>query len=135
MTSTGNFGSNVLNATSMNPNIKLANISSLMTSMDRLNLITEREEKRAKKTQNYFNRKNMLKKLVINDNNKNSNKLNEINQFTKEILKNDDWSKKLTLTNKSSNRGFLSQSKITKPNNREILREIGFGGSTYFTVH
>ena len=128
MTSTGNFGSNVLNATSMNPNIKLANISSLMTSMDRLNLITEREEKRAKKTQNYFNRKNMLKKLVINDNNKNSNKLNEINQFTKEILKNDDWSKKLTLTNKSSNRGFLSQSKITKPNNREILREIGFGG-------
>ena len=121
---TGNFGNNIFNTSSMNPNIKLANISSLMTSMDRLNLITEREEKRAKKTQNIFNKKSMLKQIVLS---KNNDKLNEINQFTKEILKTDDWSKKLSMTNKSSNRGYFSQMKNTKPSNREIFREIEYG--------
>ena len=119
MTKTVTNGMNKSNI--LNPSIRLGNISSLVGSMDRLNLITEREEKFGKPNNNLFKigKKNKIKALFLNT------KYKEMDEFTKEILKSKD----------PSNRGeFKSHGKSTfipsknpeKPSILEITRELGY---------
>jgi hypothetical protein len=149
MTSTNNFGnynyisniSNLIGSTSnnnnnniltktlthhmnqsnlLNPSIKLSNISSLVGSLDKLTLITEREEKNAKINKNLFKKKKLkkIKKLFMNN-------YNEMNEFTKQILKKGDFSSRLM---------NVSQGKYKHPHGRnpekpsvlELTREIGY---------
>ena len=104
----------------LNPSIKLSNISSLIGSLDKLNLINERAEKFGKNNNNIFkiNKKRNLKGLFLN-------KFNEMDAFTKEILKTGDW---------SNRGGYKSQDKSTniykrnpeKPSILELTRELGY---------
>lgn len=105
----------------LNPSIKLSNASSLVTSINKLSLISENEERLGKKNTNLFKRKN-LKHLFLNN-------LNEMNQFTKEILKTGDWSTRTV--NKSEGKAIHGYAKpYTKPNIFELNREIGYGNKS-----
>ena len=109
---------------SLSPELKLSGIGvSLKGSMDKLNLITERQEKLAKKVKNIF------KKHFFNSNTDKFTlpKLEEINKFSSEILTSSDWMTKRgvnnTLGKPLRNPG--------KPGIQEIMRETGFNGKIF----
>ena len=107
---------------SFNPNLKLTGgFSSLIGSMEKLNLITERQERIAKKTENIF-KKNLpnyssAKELVLP-------KLEEINKFTTEILTSNNWMKKQGVNNMVGS-PFRNPG---KPGIKQICREMGIKG-------
>ena len=109
---------------SLSPELKLSGIGvSLKGSMDKLNLITERQEKLAKKVKNIFKKHffNSTKDKFILP------KLEEINKFSSEILTSSDWMTKRgvnnTLGKPLRNPG--------KPGIQEIMRETGFNGKIF----
>ena len=121
------FGNNPLSKnrdinSSFNPNLKLTGgFSSLIGSMEKLNLITERQERIAKKTENIF-KKNLpnyssAKELVLP-------KLEEINKFTTEILTSNNWMKKQGVNNMVGS-PFRNPG---KPGIKQICREMGIKG-------
>ena len=148
MTSTNNFGnynyiSNIINSNNntnimtktattgmnqsnlLNPSIKLSNISSLIGSLDRLNLITEREEKLGKNNSNIFREqhKNKLKNLFLN-------KYTEMDEFTKEILKTGELSNREGYKSQGKNM-YMSRKNPEKPSMLELTREIGYKNKPY----
>ena len=149
MTSTNNFGnynyisniSNLIGSTSnnnnnnimtktlthhmnqsslLNPSIKLANISSLVGSLDKLTLITEREEKKAKISQDLFKKQKLknIKKLFMNN-------FNEMNEFTKQIIKTGDFSSRLMNVSQGKYKHTHGRNP-EKPSVLELTREIGY---------
>jgi hypothetical protein len=121
MTKTHTSYMNTNHSNILNPSIKLSNVSSLVGSINKLSLITENEERIGKKNTNLFKGKN-LKHLFLNN-------LNEMNQFTKEILKTSDWSTRIG--NKSEGKTIQGYAKpYTKPNIFQINREIGYGNKS-----
>ena len=109
---------------SLSPELKLSGTGvSLKGSMDKLNLITERQEKLAKKVKNIFKKHffNSTKDKFILP------KLEEINKFSSEILTSSDWMTKRgvnnTLGKPLRNPG--------KPGIQEIMRETGFNGKIF----
>ena len=121
MTKTHTSYMNTNHSNILNPSIKLSNVSSLVGSINKLSLITENEERLGKKNTNIFKRKN-LKHLFLNN-------LNEMNQFTKEILKTSDWSTRTG--NKSEGKILNGYAKpYTKPNIFELNREMGYGNKS-----
>ena len=109
---------------SLSPELKLSGTGvSLKGSMDKLNLITERQEKLAKKVKNIF------KKHFFNSTTDKFTlpKLEEINKFSSEILTSSDWMTKRgvnnTLGKPLRNPG--------KPGIQEIMRETGFNGKIF----
>ena len=106
------------------PNLKLSRGgSSLMGSMEKLNLISEREEKLAKKTENLF-KKNSSKfsstsGFILP-------KFEEINKFTSEILTSTNWMQK----NGVKNTIGAPFRKPEKPGLKEITREMGVKGKS-----
>ena len=115
MTKTSTAGINKSNI--LNPSIRLSNISSLVGTMDKLNLISEREERFAKKNRNLFKnlKKHKVRGLLLNQ-------FDEIDKFTKDILKTGDWSNRKF--NKSQ--GMRIQGKTPeKPSILELRRELG----------
>ena len=109
---------------SLSPELKLSGIGvSLKGSMDKLNLITERQEKLAKKVKNIFKKhffNSTTDKFILP-------KLDEINKFSSEILTSSDWMTKRgvnnTLGKPLRNPG--------KPGIQEIMRETGFNGKIF----
>ena len=109
---------------SLSPELKLSGIGvSLKGSMDKLNLITERQEKLAKKVKNIFKKhffNSTTDKFILP-------KLEEINKFSSEILTSSDWMTKRgvnnTLGKPLRNPG--------KPGIQEIMRETGFNGKIF----
>ena len=110
-----NFGMNTFSnnmsrksSKALNPLIKLNGGTSLMGSIDKLSLITEREEKLARKTRNLF-KKNQH--FATRTNSQEPKPLEEINKFTSQIL-NKNWSNindiinsaQRTITNTINNR-------------------------------
>ena len=117
MTKTLTTGINKSNI--LNPSIRLSNISSLIGTMDKLNLISEREERLAKKNSNLFKNLKMQKKRLFLD------KYNEINEFTKEIMKTWDWTNRKF--NKSQSKIMTFQGKSPeKPSILQLGRELGY---------
>ena len=109
---------------SLSPELKLSGTGvSLKGSVDKLNLITERQEKLAKKVKNIFKKHffNSTKDKFILP------KLEEINKFSSEILTSSDWMTKRgvnnTLGKPLRNPG--------KPGIQEIMRETGFNGKIF----
>ena len=106
------------------PNLKLSRGgSSLMGSMEKLNLISEREEKLAKKTENLF-KKNSSKfsstsGFILP-------KFEEINKFTSEILTSTNWMQKNGVKN-TIGAPFRNPE---KPGLKEITREMGVKGKS-----
>ena len=106
------------------PNLKLSGGgSSLMGSMEKLNLISERQEKLAKKTENLF-KKNSSKfsstsEFILP-------KLEEINKFTTEILTSTNWMQKNGI-NHTIGAPFRNPE---KPGLKEIKREMGVKGKS-----
>ena len=148
MTSTNNFGnynyiSNIMNSNNntnimtktattgmnqsnfLNPSIKLSNISSLIGSLDRLNLITEGEEKLGKKNNNIFRaqHKNKLKSIFLNI-------YTEMDVFTKEILKTGELSNREAYKSQGKNM-YMSKKNPEKPSMLELTREIGYKNKPY----
>ena len=121
MTKTHTSYMNTNHSNILNPSIKLSNVSSLVGSINQLSLITENEERLGKKNTNIFKRKN-LKHLFLNN-------LNEMNQFTKEILKTGDWSAR-TINNSEGKSMHGYAKPYTKPNIFELNREIGYGNKS-----
>ena len=107
--------------TSLSPELKLSGTGiSLKGSMDKLNLISERQEKLSKKGQNIFKRKF----FNITSNKFSLPKLEEINKFSSEILTSSNW-----MTKKGVNNNFGKPFRIPeKPGFQEIMREMGFNG-------
>lgn len=107
---------------SLSPRLKLKGMgTSLMGSLERLSLITERQERLAKKTENIF-RRNLSnftneKKYVLP-------KLDEIDKFTSSILKSKNWMEKNGVNN-SYGSPFRNPE---KPGIKEISREMGVRG-------
>ena len=109
---------------SLSPELKLSGIGvSLKGSMDKLNLIAERQEKLAKKVKNIFKKhffNSTTDKFILP-------KLEEINKFSSEILTSSDWMTKRgvnnTLGKPLRNPG--------KPGIQEIMRETGFNGKIF----
>ena len=109
---------------SLSPELKLSGTGvSLKGSMDKLNLITERQEKLAKKVKNIFKKhffNSTTDKFILP-------KLEEINKFSSEILTSSDWMTKRgvnnTLGKPLRNPG--------KPGIQEIMRETGFNGKIF----
>ena len=107
---------------SFSPNMKLtAGGSSLIGSMEKLNLITERQERVAKKTENIFKKNysnySSAKTLILP-------KLEEINKFTAEILTSSNWMKKQGVNNMVG-APFKTPG---KPGIKQISREMGIKG-------
>jgi len=107
---------------SLNPKLKLTGGgSSLMGSMEKLNLISERQEKLAKKTENLFKKNSTnyasAKEIVLP-------KLEEINKFTSEILTTTNWMEKNGINN-TIGTPFRNPE---KPGFKEIRREMGMKG-------
>ena len=125
-TVTNGITSNINHSNILNPSIRLSNISSLIGSLEKLNLITEREERYGKKYYNLFkhDKKNRLRALLLNK------KYKEMDEFTKEIIRAGD------LSNRG---GYKSQGKSTilhtknpeKPSILEITRELGYKNKPY----
>ena len=113
---------------SLSPELKLSGIGvSLKGSMDKLNLITERQEKLAKKVKNIFKKhffNSTRDKFILP-------KLEEINKFSSEILTSSDWMTKRgvnnTLGKPLRNPG--------KPGIQEIMRETGYNGKIFRERH
>ena len=153
MTSTNNFGnynyisniSNLIGSTSnnnnnimtktlthhkdqsnlLNPSIRLSNISSLIGSMDKLTLITEREERNTKKiANNIFKRQRLknMRKLFMND-------YNEMDDFTKQILKTDFTSRAMNVSEGKYKHSHGRNPE--KPSILELTREIGYKNRPY----
>ena len=106
------------------PNLKLSGRgSSLMGSMEKLNLISERQEKLAKKSENLF-KKNSSKSsstsgFILP-------KFEEINKFTSEILTSTNWMQK----NGVKNTIGVPFRNPEKPGLKEISREMGVKGKS-----
>ena len=107
---------------SLSPRLKL-NVGggTLMGSMEKLNLITERQERLTKKTENIF-KKNFpnyasAKEIVLP-------KLEEMNKFASEILTSNNWMKKGGINNTIGS-PFRNPG---KPGFKEINREMGIKG-------
>ena len=113
---------------SLSPELKLSGTGvSLKGSMDKLNLITERQEKLAKKVKNIFKKhffNSTTDKFILP-------KLEEINKFSSEILTSSDWMTKRgvnnTLGKPLRNPG--------KPGIQEIMRETGYNGKIFRERH
>jgi hypothetical protein len=106
------------------PNLKLSGGgSSLMGSMEKLNLISEREEKLAKKTENLFKKNSSnfssTSRLILP-------KFEEINKFTSEILTSTNWMQKNGVKN-TIGAPFRNPE---KPGLKEITREMGVKGKS-----
>ena len=107
---------------SLSPKLKLSiGNGSLLGSMEKLNLITERQERLAKKAENIF-KKNIsnyssAKEIVLP-------KLEEINKFTSDILTSNNWMKKSGINNNFGS-PFRNPG---KPGFKEISREMGIRG-------
>ena len=122
-----NFGINANKSlmktnSSLNPKLKITGGgSSLMGSMEKLNLISERQEKLAKKTENLFKKNSTnyasAKEIVLP-------KLEEINKFTSEILTTTNWMEKNGINN-TMGTPFRNPE---KPGFRQISREMGMKG-------
>ena len=121
-----NFGNSSIKrkelSSSLSPQLKLSfGVGTLLGSMEKLNLITERQERFKKKTDNIF--KNNIsnyastKEIFLP-------KLEEINKFTSEILTSSNWMKKSGINN-SIGSPFRSPG---KPGYKEIRREMGIRG-------
>ena len=109
---------------SLSPELKLSGTGmSLKGSIDKLNLISERQEKLAQKAQNIF------KKKVFNytSNKFKLPKLEEINKFSSEILTSSNWMLKKGVNNMI---GKPSR-KPEKPDFQEIKREMGINGKIF----
>ena len=124
-----NFGNVSINKSkfmnsSLSPELKLSGTGiSLKGSMDKLNLISERQEKLTKKSQNLFK-----KKFFNFTSNKFSlPKLEEINKFSSEILTSSNWMSKKGVNNRIGNPSRLPE----KPGFQEIMREIGINGKSF----
>ena len=121
-----NFGNSSIKrkelSSSLSPQLKLSfGIGTLLGSMEKLNLITERQERIAKKNENIF-KKNLsnyssVKELVLP-------KLEEINKFTTEILTSNNWMKKHGVNNMVGS-PFRNPG---KPGFKQICREMGIKG-------
>ena len=113
---------------SLSPELKLSGIGvSLKGSMDKLNLITERQEKLAKKVKNIF------KKHFFNSTTDKFKlpKLEEINKFSSEILTSNDW-----MTKKGVNNTLGKPLRNPgKPGIQEIMRETGYNGKIFRERH
>ena len=94
---------------------------SLLGSMEKLNLITERQERLAKKTENIFKKNSSnyssAKEIVLP-------KLEEINKFTSEILTSNNWMKKSGINNTIGS-PFRNPE---KPGFKQMSREMGLKG-------
>ena len=120
-----NFGNSSIKKkelnSSLSPHLKLSlGGGTLIGNMEKLNLITERQERLAKKSENIF-KKNIsnyssAKVLVLP-------KLEEINKFTSEILTSNDWMKKNGINN-----NLGSPRNPWKPGFKQISREMGIKG-------
>ena len=109
---------------SLSPELKLSGIGvSLKSTMDKLNLITERQEKLAKKARNIF-KKNFLSST---SNKFKLPKLEEINKFSSELLTSSDWMTKRGVNN-SIGKPFRNPE---KPGIQEIMRETGYNGKIF----
>ena len=120
----GNLSINKSKNSSLSPKLKLSGTGlSLRVSMDKLNLISERQEKLTKKIPNIFK-----KKFFNFTSNKFSlPKLEEINKFSSEILTSSDW-----MTRKGVNNTIGTPfRKPEKPGFQEIMRETGFNGKIF----
>ena len=120
----GNLSINKSKNSSLSPKLKLSGTGlSLRVSMDKLNLISERQEKLTKKIPNIFK-----KKFFNFTSNKFSlPKLEEINKFSSEILTSSDW-----MTRKGVNNTIGTPfRKPEKPGFQEIMRETGFNGKNF----
>ena len=106
---------------SLNPKLKISGGgSSLMGSMEKLNLISERQEKLAKKSENLFKKNSnyaSAKEIFLP-------KLEEINKFTSEILTTTNWMEKNGINN-AMGTPFRNPE---KPGFKEIRREMGMKG-------
>ena len=120
----GNVSINKSKNSSLSPKLKLSGTGlSLRVSMDKLNLISERQEKLTKKVKNIFKRKFF---------NQTSNKfslpqLEEINKFSSEILTSSNWASKKGVNNTIG----TPFRKPEKPGFQEIMRETGFNGKIF----
>ena len=109
---------------SLSPELKLSGTQmSLKGSMDKLNLISERQEKLAKKAKNIF------KKRVFNytSNKFKLPKLEEINKFSSEILTSSNWMHKKGVNNMIGKPSRRPE----KPGFQEIIREMGINGKIF----
>ena len=108
--------------TSLSPHLKLSvGRVSLVGSMEKLNLITERQERLVKKTENIFKKNfpnySSAKEFILP-------KLEEINKFTSEILTSNNWMKKSGINNAIGS-PFRNPE---KPGFKQISREMGIRG-------
>ena len=121
-----NFGNSSIKrkelSSSLSPQLKLSfGIGTLLGSMEKLNLITERQERFGKKSENIF------KKTISNYASAKQiylPKLEEINKFTSEILTSSNWMKKNGINNTIGS-PFRNP---RKPGYKEIRREMGIRG-------
>ena len=109
---------------SLSPELKLSGIGvSLKGTMDKLNLITERQEKLAKKVKNIFKKhffNSTTNKFILP-------KLEEINKFSSELLTSSEW-----MTKKGVNNTLGKPIRNPgKPGIQEIMRETGFNGKIF----
>ena len=124
-----NFGNTSMNRSkfmnsSLSPELKLSGTGiSLKGSMDKLNLISERQERLAKKSQNIF------KKKIFNytSNKFTLPKLEEINKFSSEILTSSNWMTKRGVNNTIGKPFRMPE----KPGFQEIKREMGINGKIF----
>ena len=115
-----NFKENNRKNNSFNPFIQLTmGSSSLIGSLDKLNLASNEEEKNHKKRKNIFReaKKNILRK-------EHKFFLDDINLFTKNIVTN----KKIEINGEKKFNTIKGVRNPEKPNVREIIQEIGLKG-------
>ena len=106
---------------SLSPELKLSGTGlSLKSSMDKLNLITDRQERLAKKSQNIFKRRI----FNLTSNKFTLPKLEEINKFSSEILTSSNWMSKRGVNNAMGKPFRFPE----KPGFKEIIREMGYNG-------
>jgi len=106
---------------SLSPELKLSGTGfSLKTSMDKLNLISDRQERLAKKSQNIFKRRI----FNLTSNKFTLPKLEEINKFSSEILTSSNWMSKRGVNNAIGKPFRFPE----KPGFKEIIREMGYNG-------
>ena len=106
---------------SLSPELKLSGTGlSLKSSMDKLNLITDRQERLAKKSQNIFKRRI----FNLTSNKFTLPKLEEINKFSSEILTSSNWMSKRGVNNAMGKPFRFPE----KPGFKEIVREMGING-------
>ena len=124
-----NFGNTSITKTkvvnsSLSPELKLSGIGvSLKGSMEKLSLISERQEKLAKKYKNIFKKKfftSTSDKFTLP-------KLEEINKFSSEILTSSNWNEK-----KGVNNTFGKPFRYPeKPKYKEIIKDMDINGRIF----